>query len=219
MTDRPNFDVSGWMRLIGEVQQLGLDTARAVADRFADMAEANLGSRAGSTPPMEAAASAWRNMVEEATDSETQQQMMTAAQGMTDAMLGMMRAAWDFFAESAGGVNSMTWGSGPVDLGSAAPGGETTGTVYVHVGRQEVPEAVKLRVGPLTSGSGDALSDDAVKLDPKSVKEPEGGRSYPIKVKVSIPKKTAAGEYHGHLFANTNPPSAVPLRVEVTSSS
>lgn len=215
MTDRPNFDVSGWMRLISDVQQLGLDTARSVADRFADLADSNLGSQGDSTQPWDTAVSTWRNLVDEATDQQTQEQLVVAAQGMTDAMLGMMRAAWDFFAESAAGAGSLSWGTGSADLGSAPPGGQTAGKVFIHVGRSAVPDEVRLRVGPVTSGSGDLLPDDAIEMAPSSVVDPEGGRSYPVEVRVSIPEDAVSGVYHGHLFARTVPPSAVPLRVEV----
>lgn len=216
MTNRPDFDVNGWMRLIGEVQQLGLDTARAVAERFSDLADTNLGAQARTTPPVEAARSTWRAMIDGVTDSATQEQLIAAAQGVTDAMLGMMSAAWDFFVESTSGAGAVTWGSGQADLGSAAPGATTSGSVYVHVGRSDVPDEVRLRVGPLTSGAGDELPAGSIDLDPASIDAPQAGRSYEVTIRTTVPKDAVPGTYHGHLFARTVPPSAVPIRVEVT---
>lgn len=217
MTDRPQFDIASWMRLISDVQQLGLDTARSVAERFADMADTSIGGAAG-TQPVDSAIAAWRKMFDTATDSDTQQQLTAAAQAMTDSMLGMMRAAWDFFSDTAVGAGAMAWGGGgAADLGSAPAGGSTSGTVYVHVGRDSVPDEVKVRVGEMVTGHGETLPPEAFSFEPASIDTPEAGRSYSVKVTVAVPEGSTPGSYHGHFFADTEPPRAVPVSLVVES--
>lgn len=219
MTERPEFDMSGWVNLISEVQQLGLETARTVAARFGDLADANLGA-AGSTaaPPVDAAVTAWRTMVDQATDPAMQQQVTAAAQKMTDAIVGMMRAAWDVMSESAADVSTLGWPSQAADLGSAAGGAIAEGKVHVHVGSNNVPGEVKLRVSDLAAGSGDTIPGAAVRIDPGAIQAPQSGHHYPVTLKVAVPDDATVGRYHGYLFAQTVPPSAVAIHVDVVES-
>ncbi len=212
-------DVNEWIRLVGEVQRLGIDTARSVAARFGDLAEGSLGSQARSAAPVEAAVSTWRSLVDQATDPEVQRQFASAAQSLTAAFVDMMQAAWDVFTDSASGFAAASWTtSDSVDLGSVAAGQRTVGRAFVNVGAGTPPSQIALRVGELTSGAGDKLPEGAVVANPASIVDPAAGKSSAVTLEVTVPDDAAPGDYHGFLFARTDPATATALHLEVTGS-
>lgn len=215
MTDRSEFDMSGWMQLIGEVQQLGLETARNVAARFASMAETGMRGGGAGTNPLDAALEMWNSMVEPASDTETQERVSAAAQSMSDAVVAMMRMGWDLWSRAAQGFNLLSWPA-VADLGSAAAGATASGLAYVNIGWSDAPDAVALRAGELTAASGVSIPVAAIRLDPAVIDRPEAGKTYPIEIEVTVPEEVSPGSYHGHLFVRMEPPSALPMRLTVT---
>lgn len=216
MTERRDFDMSGWIELIGEVQQLGLQTARSVASRFGEMAETGMrGGGTGSTP-LDAAVGLWNSMMEPAGDAEVQDRIGAAAQSMSDAIVAMMRMGFEMWSQAAQGFNMLSWPAA-ADLGSVQPGATASGTAYVHVGWGDPPPDVALRVGDLTSGTGAAIDSAAIRLDPAALDRPEAGKTYPVSLEVAVPDDAKAGVYHGHMFVMTEPPSAVAVRLEVSA--
>ena len=216
---RPTLDLSEVWRLIGEAQRFGFETARTVSSRFGDLADTDLGSRALGSPPVEAAMNVWKTLIEEATGSEAQEQFASAAQTFGEAVVDMWQAAWQIFTASTSeiGFSGLAWPpSSSADLGSVPAGATATGKAYVHVGREDVPDSVKLRAGSLTTGSEETIPDGAVSIDPEQIEHPDAGRTHEVTVTVDVPAKATPGRYHGFLFALTEPQSAVAIHLEVT---
>ena len=216
---RPPFDFAEVWRLIGEAQRFGFETARNVSARFGDLADSDLGSRAMGSPPVEAAMSAWRSLVDQATSSEAQEQFTAAAQTFGEAFVDMWQAAWQVFTDSTSevGFGGFTWPTrAGADLGTVTAGSSATGKAYVHVGRDNVPNTVKIRAGSLATGAGGEIPAEAVSVDPDQIDSPDPGRSYEITVTVDVPRDAAPGRYHGFLFALTEPESAVSIHLEVS---
>lgn len=218
MTDRSNLDLSGWVRLVGEVQQLGLETARAVASRFAGLADRSLGDTNMAAAPVDAAVSAWRTLVDQTMSDQAVEQFTAASQAMTDAFVEMMQAAWTWATESTMQLGAVPRTAATADLGSVAPGSQGTGTAYVHVAHDATPDAVALRVGEMATGSGATLAPGTVTSDPAVIEDPVPGRTYQVKLHVDVPADTERGRYRGYLFARTEPETAVAIELEVAGS-
>jgi len=216
---RDAVDMGEWIRLIGEVQRLGVDTARSVAARFGDLAESSLGR--ASALPFDTAVETWRSVVDQATDPDVQEQFTAAAQTLTSALVDMMQAAWEVFSSSVG-----DWGPGAgfgrqaasVDLGSVAPGGRTAGTAYVRIGSGAPSDEVKLHLGDLASAAGDVLDESASSLHPEIIESPGAGTAHEVVIRVVVPDDAVPGHYHGFLHVLSVPDGAIAVHIEIAGS-
>ncbi len=219
----PRFDLSSWWHLIEEVQRLGFETARGVADRFGDMADGAFSGRAGRIPQAEDVANAWQSFIERSGDPEMQERMVATAETMTKAAIDICQTAWDAVVESmpAGGfpgfgAPSPSSSGGGVKIGSTPPGHTVTGAVYIHLAAQVDAPKIALRASALHAGSGDVIDDAAIHLDPAEIDDPKPGESYRVGVSVDVPRDAAAGNYHGLLFTLIEPENVINLQLEVT---
>ena len=221
-------DVAEWVRLVGEVQRLGMDAAREVIGRFSAMADDTMGEpsrRAWSWDDApgdfswQEVAAPWRRLWDQASDDERSQQFVAAAQNLADSFVAVVQSAWDFFADNmVAPSDDPRSAAAAVDLGSVAAGYEATARAQLAIPAGGVSDVVKLRVGPMAKGAGDAVLDaNSIKPEPATIDTPTPGTSYSIDLVVSIPRDAAPGRYHGYLFAGTEPETAIPIRLEVTS--
>lgn len=222
-TGAPRIDLSSWWHLIEEVQRLGFETARGVADRFGEMADGAFSGRAGRIPQADAMVNAWQSLIERSGDPEVQEKMVATAETMTKAAIDICQTAWDAVVESmpAGGFAGFGApppgsGSGGVRIGSTAPGHTVAGDVYVHIPADVDAPQVALRASALHAASGEVIDDAAIHLDPTVIEDPRPGESYRVIISVDVPRDAAAGNYHGLLFTLIEPESVVNVRLEVT---
>ena len=220
----PILDLSNWWNLIGEVQRLGFETARGVADRFGEMAGGAFADRVRA-PRLDSIVEAWQSLIERSGDPQTQAKMVATAETMTKAAIDFCQVVWDAVVTAVpepgptgAGSSQDPSGKSGVFIGSTSPGQTVEGDVFVHIAAGTNAEVVVLRAGSLHAGPGESIEDSAIRLEPAQIDGPKPGESYRVKVAIDVPPDASSGTYHGLLFTLTEPDSVVNLRLEVADA-
>jgi hypothetical protein len=187
------------LRLIEDVQTLGLSCAAAVADRYVGLVDRYLGQRAGS-PGGRADAAGEAALVEVA---ERMAQVWSRSADVLATALSQAAASPD--ASPQGEV---------LHLPPARAGTSSTRSLWVHNPTPE-PVSVTIRVSALVSADGRSLPPGSVVLEPAGDVPVRAGGAAEVRVRALVPPSTPPGHVHGLLTSTAAPSQALALHLEV----
>lgn len=221
--------------LTGEVQRLALETARAVADRLADMfqrfrreSDEHDEPRKGRQEPEPPSAlgpneERCSGGVRPRTENEdpAYRRLKAAAERGFDGCLRVLGSLDEMSAPLlARGLSRVSRSEGAshvLTLPEAGPGGRSSARLWLHNTTAARMQALRPWTPGLFSDTGRTLPASAIEFAPRSIQRLDAGQSAEILVAADIPPGSYLGVYHGQILVENLPDVAFPLSMKVVT--
>jgi hypothetical protein len=190
------------LHLMADVQAFGLVSAASVADRYLETVDRYL-AQDPPTAPTPTGLSADPSLAE-------------VAGRMAEACARSLDLVSTVLSRGEGPGNGIARVE-VVTLPPTPPGSTTEGSVWVH-NPTATPADVELRATGLVSAAAGSVPDDAVVLAPEPAQRVEPGGTSEVRIRVSVPRGTEAGHFHGLVMSTLTPAEAIPFRLEVLAA-
>lgn len=188
------------LRLIEDVQSLGLSCAAVVADRYVGLVDRYLGQRGRS----EGARS----------DPVGDDSLVEVAERVVQVWSRSSEVLSTVISQAAAGPGEDPPAGEILHLPPVRAGESSTSQVWVHNPTPD-PVAVALRVSAFVSADGRSLPAGSVALEPPGpLPVPQGGAGA-VELRVLVPPATPPGHFHALLTSTATPSQALPVHLEV----
>jgi hypothetical protein len=182
---------------IGDVGQLGLETAAAVVERLLHVTRQVGDLRLPLFPS--------------GPDPAATRRLRADAERLIDLYAEWTRLLVEVSLDGAAPTRSPD----VLTLGPVAPAGTAQATVWFHVLDGPGAGPATLRATDLTAHDGSRVLARAVGFDPPALPTGSPRTSHEVAVRVSVPRRTRPGLYHGHLLAAGLAEVSLPVRLTV----
>jgi hypothetical protein len=191
---------AGARDLVGEVQRFGLFSAVAVVDRYVEMVDRAIArDDVAPAPARDDDGPAW--------PVDTAVQVARAWLRLLDTTSALLRT--DVPREPAAAA---------LVLPTAAPGGISEVSFWIHNTTSSPAPDVALHVTPLMSSNGRALAAESVSLVPQRLDLLAAGTSQEVRLRVLLPAGQPPACYLGMVLTSAAPSEPMVVRLEVAGS-